>query len=211
MEDEQRRILGRFGDWLRDARRTVASSLRDLLLLLARIPYLPLHDSYSVWFPEEFRMHKHANVGSLYQIVRGHYSGVIFELRPGVYFLQQRDNLPDIADPGLLSIFGGTAVLDESPSICLEREIREELGIEVDWRSTQSLVECIKLHHKDGVPVLITIYLSRQITEDTVHTLDVREGTGFVYVLGSAADSLLTSFCRFLFYDVLAVEKRCRG
>ncbi len=46
----------------------------------------------------------------------------------GRLLMQQRDNVPDIREPGKIGLFGGRREGDESFLDCIVREIQEELG-----------------------------------------------------------------------------------
>jgi 8-oxo-dGTP pyrophosphatase MutT (NUDIX family) len=72
----------------------------------------------------------------------------------GAYVLQHRDNKPNIASPGLWSLFGGSPEHGESTVQSIRREIREELGLDIEvWRElwrvrhysvfAQQVVRCI--------------------------------------------------------------------
>ena len=52
--------------------------------------------------------------------------------RRGRVLLQKRDDNPDIFEPGHWGFFGGLVESGESPEQALARELREELGLEVD-------------------------------------------------------------------------------
>lgn len=48
------------------------------------------------------------------------------------YVVQKRDNIPNIAEPGMLSLWGGAADNDETPKQAAVRELLEETGISID-------------------------------------------------------------------------------
>ena len=51
------------------------------------------------------------------------------------YALQLRDDRPDVASPGHWALFGGAVQEGESAAAAIRREIREELGLDVErWR-----------------------------------------------------------------------------
>lgn len=83
----------------------------------------------------------------------------------GNFVLQQRDNKPSILYPNKISLFGGGAVLRETPHQCLSRELREELGIE--------------LHDED---VLLTTYVIEHCTG-----MGEREGYVFCYQISDVS------------------------
>ena len=58
-------------------------------------------------------------------------AAIIF-LEDGNYLLQLRDNKQGIFYPGHWGLFGGGVELEEEPVDAIRREIKEELGIEID-------------------------------------------------------------------------------
>lgn len=58
-----------------------------------------------------------------------YYSGTLIVSDEGDLLLQQRENKPYISNPGLISVFGGTAYLNETPKDCAFRELLEETNI----------------------------------------------------------------------------------
>jgi 8-oxo-dGTP diphosphatase len=52
----------------------------------------------------------------------------------GRLVFQLRDNLPTIGHPDHWGLFGGRIEAGESPRVAIVRELREELGLEVDER-----------------------------------------------------------------------------
>lgn len=54
------------------------------------------------------------------------YSGILLETSEGALILQRRDNNPNIANPGMLSVFGGRRLSHESDLDCAMRELNEE-------------------------------------------------------------------------------------
>jgi ADP-ribose pyrophosphatase YjhB (NUDIX family) len=58
-----------------------------------------------------------------------YYSGIILETTPASVVLQRRDNIPSIANPGMLSTFGGRRKSREDASSCALREIAEETSL----------------------------------------------------------------------------------
>lgn len=49
----------------------------------------------------------------------------------GQYLLQLRDDRADIADPGVWALFGGRIEQGETPEGAFRREMREELGLDI--------------------------------------------------------------------------------
>ena len=55
-------------------------------------------------------------------------AAIVFDVR-GRLLLQQRDNIPGILRPGMVSLFGGHREGDESCLECVVRELYEELSL----------------------------------------------------------------------------------
>lgn len=57
-------------------------------------------------------------------------AGVLLK-QNGEYVVQKRDNKPNIAEPGMLSLWGGAADEGETPACAAVRELLEETGINI--------------------------------------------------------------------------------
>jgi len=57
-------------------------------------------------------------------------AGVLIK-QNGEYVVQKRDNIPNIAEPGMLTFWGGAADGDETPKMAAVRELLEETGLKV--------------------------------------------------------------------------------
>jgi ADP-ribose pyrophosphatase YjhB (NUDIX family) len=67
------------------------------------------------------------------------YAGVLlFDDNANVY-LQKRDDKPGIANPGMVTLFGGVAEKGESPTECALRELNEELELELSGENLELL------------------------------------------------------------------------
>ncbi|CAD5910780.1 NUDIX hydrolase [Planktothrix tepida] len=51
--------------------------------------------------------------------------------REGKFLFQLRDNIPGIIHPGVWGLFGGHLEGEETPELCLKRELIEEIGYQV--------------------------------------------------------------------------------
>ncbi|VXD18055.1 NUDIX hydrolase [Planktothrix serta PCC 8927] len=51
--------------------------------------------------------------------------------RDGKFLFQLRDNIPGIVHPGVWGLFGGHLEPEETPELCLKRELIEEIGYHV--------------------------------------------------------------------------------
>lgn len=66
---------------------------------------------------------------------------IIFDTR-GRLLLQQRDNIPGIAFPGKIGLFGGDIEGDETFLECVVREVREEIGYDIPPERFEHLAIC---------------------------------------------------------------------
>jgi 8-oxo-dGTP diphosphatase len=67
------------------------------------------------------------NLEAMLSMLREGASAILFDA-DGNLLLQLRDNLPNIRDPGKVSLFGGRREGDESFLDCIVREVHEEIG-----------------------------------------------------------------------------------
>lgn len=91
----------------------------------------------------------------------------------GEIILQQRDNKPEIINPGTVSMFGGTLNKEENLLEGLRREIDEELGIDISKYELEKLNTYNKTKKVDGIDYEVHVYVLRNVDPDT---LDVTEG-----------------------------------
>ena len=91
--------------------------------------------------------------------------------------LQQRDINPNIANSGLISMFGGTIKAADSLLEGLKRELKEELELNADHYSIEKLGTFNKTKELDGVNWEVNVF-----TIKTVNLTDLKlhEGSGFV-------------------------------
>ena len=100
------------------------------------------------------------------------YVGALLVDTNGKLITQQRDDKPEITNPGMVSLFGGTSHEGESPIETLRRELQEELELEVS--SNNLLLQTVK--HENGTNVACSIYI---ITGVDAEKLKLHEGAGF--------------------------------
>lgn len=100
------------------------------------------------------------------------YVGALLVDTNGKLITQQREDKPDITNPGMVSLFGGTSHEGESPIETLRRELQEELELEVN--SSNLLLQTVK--HENGTNVACSIYI---VTGVDAEKLKLHEGAGF--------------------------------
>jgi len=97
--------------------------------------------------------------------------------KEGKIILQQRDNIPEIVNPGLISIFGGTIKAKDNLGQGLKRELWEELELDIDNYTVEKLGTFYKTKELDGVDWVINVYVIKNIEPED---LKIHEGKGFV-------------------------------
>jgi putative hydrolase of the HAD superfamily len=95
----------------------------------------------------------------------------------GKVILQQRESVPNILNPGKISMFGGTLKKNEKPKLGLKREIQEELMINIDNFPIKKLSQYRKTKAIDGIDYLIHVFVIKNIF---VKNLKLCEGEGFI-------------------------------
>jgi leucyl-tRNA synthetase len=99
--------------------------------------------------------------------------GALIELKDGEYLFQQRDENTD-RDPGKISPFGGGREGGETTTQCVQRELNEELGVDVD----QSRITTLGIFESKNRPgQFLEMFIIRGINEKDVRVL---EGSGSV-------------------------------
>lgn len=78
-------------------------------------------------------------------------ASIILENDRGEFLLYLRDNKPDIPFPGHWDLIGGHIEEGETPGEALVREIREELGIELDNFSFYKTFYCFEGDAYDNI------------------------------------------------------------
>ncbi len=100
------------------------------------------------------------------------YSGVVLFTSDKKFILQKRENIPNITNPGKITLFGGTCLPKEHPLQCALREIKEELSIKLKKTHLKLLWETTKIEGKEKVEVVVYMYTVPLPTNN----LKLREG-----------------------------------
>lgn len=122
------------------------------------------------------------------------YSGVLLKTVDNKLLLQLRDDRPDIVNPGMIAIFGGTAKANETPINCAKREIAEEVGLSVS-NNDLNLLKIYSTTVPNVGKVRSHIFLVENVNQKK---LQINEGQA-IYVLGPNQDIStlnLTPVCR---------------
>ena len=96
-------------------------------------------------------------------------SGVLL-IQDGQYVVQKRDNIPNIAEPGMLALWGGAAKNNETPTSACVRELLEETGLIVN-ENDLALLTHYETHGRspEFIGKTIDVYLfSMQLDADVV-------------------------------------------
>lgn len=110
--------------------------------------------------------------------------------------LQKRDNKPGIQNPGKIGIFGGRSEKGENERECLNRELLEELGIDLSSQKFKTIFykKFIKTIANHGQDSEVSIFIVYPIGVDDIK---LTEGLGLsVATIQNHLDSDLTTLCR---------------
>lgn len=102
----------------------------------------------------------------------------------GRLILQQRDDVPDIVYPGLVSLFGGHLEPGEAPHACIQRELEEEIGVRLPLPALEPFFT-FRTHFADPSErdVEISIFIATGLRADALH---VTEGSLLLLPIGQA-------------------------
>jgi putative hydrolase of the HAD superfamily len=114
-----------------------------------------------------------------------YYSGVVLNIDRDMVALQRRDSSAHVANPGMLSVFGGRRYGRESAMDCALRELREETGLRLTPTALTHLVD-LALPLNDVEWMRCSYFVASDIS---LRALRVREGAGVeVFSAQEAAD-----------------------
>ncbi len=103
---------------------------------------------------------------------------VILTDTEGNFILQDRDDKPGIINPGEIALFGGTIEKGETPLLATARELREELGIEIDNSRVEEFDKFSTTHDNGGErDVTVLVYRDVDVNETWL-----KEGKGIVII-----------------------------
>lgn len=107
-------------------------------------------------------------------------SGAVFRLPNGDLVLQQRDDKPGINSPGMVHIFGGSSNPGESHRQTLERELKEETGLEKEKIQNARYVGTFD--EEGAIPPGIHRDRIFEVPIQSAQELKVLEGAGHVVI-----------------------------
>jgi 8-oxo-dGTP diphosphatase len=94
-------------------------------------------------------------------------SGAIIVGTCGRLLLQQRDDVPGILYPGQIGLFGGHREGSETPLACIQRELLEELGLNLEPDRCTPLVE-LSLAYPLGGGIKASYYIVEEVPLDAI-------------------------------------------
>lgn len=102
-------------------------------------------------------------------------SAIIIDTQ-GRFLLQQRDDIPGILHPGMISLFGGHREGTETFLQCVVREVHEEISHFVPPERFEHMASYNGVDANGGT-VIDELFLTRNVPADAVH---VTEGSLFI-------------------------------
>lgn len=95
------------------------------------------------------------------------------------FILQQRDDKPDIARPGMITNFGGSVEGTEKPIDAIIREIQEELCVRLNKEDLILLTSSVRTSSLGNEEHLAHVFIARNIKKEDLH---LREGKAIIYL-----------------------------
>lgn len=120
----------------------------------------------------------------------------------GKIILQKRDDNPKISFPGMISMFGGTINISETPMEGLKRELQEELDFMPVDSNIKKLNIYIKTKAVDGADYTINVFIIRGVE---IEKLKLKEGAGFAHDFPEEiiTNPKLTRICKLAVQDFI--------
>lgn len=107
----------------------------------------------------------------------------------GRLILQQRDDVPGIVYPGLVSLFGGHIEPGEDPHQCIQRELEEEIGVRLPLSALEPFFTFrTRFADPSEREVEISIFIASGLPADGLH---VTEGGLLLLPLDKAVQRFL--------------------
>jgi 8-oxo-dGTP diphosphatase len=131
---------------------------------------------------------------------------VLLITKDGKLILQQRDANPKIINPGLISMFGGTIRVEEDLVKGLERELMEELELDISkGYSIRKLGTYYKTKKEDNIDYTINVFTIRNIE---LKKLKLHEGAGYIvnFPNNLVTNSKLTRITKLALEDYIKTE-----
>lgn len=97
----------------------------------------------------------------------------------GAFILQVRDDKPGIANPGMVSSFGGRIEDGETPKQAAIREINEETNLQLTEADLKMYRRCIKTKKEHGEDWEVHYFVAQGISDED---LEVYEGSGYTVI-----------------------------
>lgn len=93
----------------------------------------------------------------------------------GRLILQQRDDVPEIVYPGLVSLFGGHREAGENPHTCMQRELEEEIGVKLSLAALEPFFDFkTRFAQASETDVEIAIYIASGLRAEALHVTEGR-------------------------------------
>lgn len=115
--------------------------------------------------------------------IKQHFAGVFLITSSGQVVGQQRDDKPEIDNPGKVGAFGGTIEANEDPLSAASRELTEETNLKLAKEEISHLMDDVAWRKLTGEWEVRHFYYA-SIDDDSLNNLEVYEGQGWSYISG---------------------------